>query len=102
MVKAKRGCAQPNEGFMNQLRLFESMGCTLDVDFKPLKLYKLTGIHNYVKHAKVLPSNIRMWNSEEKCIGMAITLKQMYSDLNLKLTFPSQLAISRLLGKQFL
>ena len=58
-VKANRPCICPNEGFMDQLRLFEVMSCKLDKSFLPFKLYKLTQIHQQVKQAKILPSQVK-------------------------------------------
>ena len=46
-------------GFMDQLRLFESMNCKLDKSFLPYKLYKLTQIHHQVVKAKILPSYVK-------------------------------------------
>ena len=58
-VKAHRPCICPNDGFLDQLRLFESMRCKLDKSFLPYKLYKLTQIHQQVSKAKILPSHVK-------------------------------------------
>lgn len=58
-LKSHRPSVGPNEGFMDQLRLFESMNCKLDKSFLPYKLYKLTQIHHQVVKAKILPSFVK-------------------------------------------
>lgn len=58
-VKGHRPCICPNDGFMDQLRLFEVMRCKLDKSFLPYKLYKLTQIHQQVKQAKILPAQVK-------------------------------------------
>ena len=54
-LQVKRPCVCPNEGFLDQLRLFEAMRCKLDASFLPYKLYKLNLIHQQVLKAKILP-----------------------------------------------
>ena len=58
-LKLKRPCVCPNEGFLDQLRLFEAMRCKLDGSFLPFKLYKLTMIHQQVVKAKILPAQVK-------------------------------------------
>ena len=58
-LKLKRPCVCPNEGFLDQLRLFEAMRCSLDRSFLPFKLYKLTMIHQQVVKAKILPAQVK-------------------------------------------
>ena len=58
-VKSKRPIICPNEGFINQLQLFEAMSCKLDKSFLPFKLYKLSAIHEQVVKTKMLPPQVK-------------------------------------------
>ena len=58
-VKGKRPCVCPNEGFMDQLRLYEAMRYRLDKSFLAFKLYKLSHIHQQVTKAKILPAQVK-------------------------------------------
>jgi len=58
-VKVNRPCICPNDGFMDQLRLFEIMRFKLDKSFLPYKLYKLTQIHQQVTKTKILPVQVK-------------------------------------------
>ena len=58
-VKGKRPCVCPNEGFMDQLRLFEAMRFRLDKSFLAFKLYKLSHVHQQVIKAKILPAQVK-------------------------------------------
>jgi len=58
-VKAKRPIICPNEGFINQLELYEAMSCKLDKSFLPYKLYKLSSIHDQVVKTKMLPPQVK-------------------------------------------
>lgn len=40
-VKSKRRFVQPNNGFIGQLKLWQFMGCHIDVDCVKYKLYRL-------------------------------------------------------------
>ena len=71
-LQVKRPCVCPNEGFVDQLRLFEAMRCKLDVSFLPYKLYKLNLIHQQVLKAKILPAQVKKTLQklplQQKCI----------------------------------
>jgi hypothetical protein len=58
-VKSKRPSIGPNDGFMDQLRLFEAMCWKLDKSFLPYKLFKLSGIHHQVALTKILPPQVK-------------------------------------------
>ena len=58
-VKAQRPCVSPNQGFMDQLCLFEAMRWRIDKTFLPYKLYKLTQIHQQVSKSKILPAAVK-------------------------------------------
>ena len=58
-VKSRRPIICPNEGFINQLQLFEAMSCKLDKSFLPFKMYKLAFIHGQVVKTKVLPPYVK-------------------------------------------
>ncbi len=63
-LRSKRPCVHPNDGFMHQLLLYERMGCKLDPNFKPYKLYRLVCIHNNVKQTKILPPKNLLFQTE--------------------------------------
>ena len=58
-VKSRRPIICPNEGFINQLQLFEAMSCKLDKSFLPFKMYKLAFINDQVVKTKVLPPYVK-------------------------------------------
>lgn len=40
-IKSRRSCIRPNAGFLDQLALYQTMGCDLIKDNKQYRLYKL-------------------------------------------------------------
>ncbi|XP_055845336.1 dual specificity protein phosphatase MPK-4 [Episyrphus balteatus] len=57
IVKSKRKFVHPNSGFVNQLKLYRRMGCTIDPQFDKYKAYRLKLAGEQVRKAKILPQN---------------------------------------------
>lgn len=57
LVKSKRKFVHPNSGFVNQLKLYRRMGCTIDPKFDKYKAYRLKLAGEQVRKAKILPQN---------------------------------------------
>lgn len=56
-VKSKRRFVGPNAGFLEQLKLYEDMGCDIDYQNIQFKMYRLQIAADKVRKAKILPSN---------------------------------------------
>ncbi|XP_034949436.1 dual specificity protein phosphatase MPK-4 isoform X2 [Chelonus insularis] len=56
-VKAKRRFVGPNPGFIAQLKLYETMGWTINTQDVQFKLYRLQIAADKVRKAKILPSS---------------------------------------------
>lgn len=54
-VKRKRRIVHPNPGFIAQLKLYEQMGCKIDVDYPKYKVFCLGLAADKVKKVKILP-----------------------------------------------
>ncbi|KAH8373844.1 hypothetical protein KR200_008209 [Drosophila serrata] len=57
LVKAKRRFAQPNAGFVSQLKLFRRMGCKIDPSYQRYKIHRLRLAGEQMRKAKILPQS---------------------------------------------
>ncbi|XP_004531137.1 dual specificity protein phosphatase MPK-4 [Ceratitis capitata] len=57
MVRKRRRFVQPNIGFVYQLKLYGSMGCKIDTQYQPYKIYRLRLAGDQVLKAKILPQS---------------------------------------------
>ncbi|SPP89828.1 blast:Dual specificity protein phosphatase 12 [Drosophila guanche] len=57
LVKAKRRFVQPNSGFINQLKLFQRMGCKIDPNYQRYKMHRLRLAGELMRKAKILPQS---------------------------------------------
>ena len=76
LVRRHRPAACPNDGFLEQLRLFESMGFRVDASSKAFKCYKLRCIQNQILRTKILPSEVRAYREGDPDAPQPIMTQQ--------------------------
>lgn len=56
-AKSKRACVCPNEGFVNQLKLYEKMRNTIDCNLLDWRLFRLKVASEFMLKVKILPTD---------------------------------------------